>query len=193
MPSVTVIRTGVTNPGAPVMVVHQEGGPIVSLISSPPTPRQSAAVWSLSEQSRPGLHPLVIASAPGLRSVSFDHWVRHANPYGSVETEITALRAVAESGARVRFTGGGIVPGDMWWRVEGFDIEAEETGRGGVISRAKLAWSLKQATTIPPIKLTMTGASPGNPTGMQNVTTTSPPTVGYTGGVVRPNRGNVTE
>jgi hypothetical protein len=192
MPSVTVLRTGVTNPGAPVMAVHQENGPVVSLISSPPTPRGSAAVWSLSEQTRPGLHPLLIRSAPGLRSVSFDHWVRHRNPYESVEAEITALRAVAESGARVRFTGGGLIPGDTWWRVEAFDIEAEETGRNGVISRAKLAWSLKQATTIPPIKLTLTGATPGNPTGMPPATT-SPPSTGYTGGIVRPDRGNITE
>lgn len=158
MPSVTVIRTGVTNPGSPVMAVIQEGGPTVSLVSTPPQVRGSGATWSITEQTRPGRHPLTIPSAPGLRSTSFDHWVRHHNPYGSVEAEITALRAVAESGARVRFTGGGVIPGDTWWRVESFDIEEEEKGHGGATSRAKLSWALRQATNIPPIKLTVTTA-----------------------------------
>lgn len=160
MPSVTVIRTGVTNPGAPVMVVHQDGGPVVSLISTPPQMRQGAAVWSISEHTRPGKHPLTIPSAPGLRSVSFDHWVRHRSPYGNVEPEITALRSVAESGKRVRFTGGGVIPGDTWWYVESFDIEEEDKGDGGVTSRAKLSWSLRQATTVPAVKVTKTGDLP---------------------------------
>lgn len=186
MPSVTIIRTGVTAPGAPVMTVLQEGGPTVSLVSTPPQIRGRAAVWSLTEQARPGKPPLVIPSAPGLRTVSFDHWVRHHSPYGSVEAEITALRAVAESGARVRFTGGGVIPGDTWWRVEGFDIEEEDKGDGGVTSRAKITWTLKQATTITPIKLTLTGG-----TATPQVTTTSP-TAPYAG-VQRPNQGNIPE
>lgn len=160
MPSVTVIRTGVTNAGAPVMTVHQEGGPAVSLITTPPNDRSTAATWDITEQVRPGLHPLNIPSAPGLRTYTFDHWVRHMSPYQSVEAEVLALRAVAESGARVRFTAGGAIPGDTWWYVESFNIEAEEKGDGGVTSRAKLSWSLRQATTVPKVKLVATGNTP---------------------------------
>ena len=160
MPSVTVIRTGVTNPGAPVMTVHQENGPVVSLISTPPTVSGSGATWGISEHTRPGKPSLLIPSAPGLRGGSFDHWVRHRNPYHSVENEITALRAVAESGARVRFTGGGVILGDTWWWVESFDIDEEEKGDAGVTSRAKLSWKIRQATTVPKAKLTTTPGTP---------------------------------
>lgn len=157
MPSVTVFRAGVNNAGAPVMTVHQEGGPTVSMVSTPPQVRGSAAVWKVTELDRPGRAPVTVASAPGLRSASFDHWIRHRNPYGNVEPEIAALRAVAESGKRVRFTGGGVIPGDTWWWVEGFDIEEEDKGDGGVTSRAKLAWTLRQAVTYPKVTLVTTG------------------------------------
>lgn len=196
MPSVTVIRTGVTNPGAPVMTVHQENGPVVSLISTPPQVSGGAAVWGISEHTRPGKHALTIPSAPGLRTMSFDHFIRHRNPYESVEPEITALRAVAESGARVRFSNGGVIPGDTWWWVEGFDIEEEEKGNAGVTSRAKLSWTLKQATTVPKARLTTTtsgtvgGGTIDGPS--QRTPGSTAPSVGYTGGVTKPG-GNRTE
>ena len=133
---------------------------MVSLISTPPQVSGGAAVWTYGEHARPGKHALTIPSAPGLRTMSFDHFVRHRNPYHSVEPEITALRAVAESGARVRFTNGGVIPGDTWWWVEGFDIEEEEKGNAGVTSRAKLSWTLKQATSVPKAKLTTTPGTP---------------------------------
>lgn len=161
MPAVPIILTSWGPTRADVMGVQVDGEPVVSMVTTPPRVHGTPGTWGLTVQDRPGMQALTMPTAPGLRTASFDHWVQHPDPNGDVEALLHPFRGIAEKGRRVQFLGGGWLLSGTWWWVENLSVEELEKGRGGVTSRAKLVWSLKEANLVDAVTLTRTGVKKG--------------------------------
>ena len=165
MPVVPVVQAAWGPTRSDVMGVKVEGEPVVTMVTTPPQMRATPGVWVISESNRPGRQAVTQATNPGLRTLSFDHWVRDPNPWGNIENLLHPLRGLAEKGKRLEFVGNcGMLAAGTWWWLESLDIEEEEKGRLGVVSRARLTWSLKEANRVSAVRLTRTGVKKGTVT-----------------------------
>jgi len=159
MPTVPILRTTWGTTRNDVMGLTVDGEPTISMITTPPNVNGTRGVWKIDSQDRPGDLTLTMASAPGSRTASFDHWIQDPNPWGNVEALLIPIETAAGKGKRVRFVNGGHILEGKWWWVTNLDIEELEKGRGGFTSRAKLSWQLTEATLVDAVKLTKTGVT----------------------------------
>ena len=164
MPTVPIIRTawGVTRPAT--MGVKVENEPVVSLITTPVTIKGTPGSWKIDTTDRPGRQSLTQATAPGLRTLAFEHTVSSHNPNVSIEHLIHPFRAIAEKGKRVQFIGGGMLPTGTWWWINSFDFEEVMKARDNRTSRMKLTWSCIEANTVSAVVLSKTGVKKGTVT-----------------------------
>jgi len=166
MPEVTVVRNIPAGTRAGTMTLKIEQWGTISMITTPPIMKGTAAAWTITETARPGLAPFSFASAPGLRTLTFDHQVAALNPYVSMEEFLNPFRQAAEQGKRVQFTGGGWLPSDVWWWVRGLSITEDEKAANNQTSRATLSWDCVAANTISAVELTkikVKTTGPSNP------------------------------
>lgn len=168
MPSVPIIRTawGQTRPNT--MGLKVEGMAVVSFITTPPAMKGSPGTWIISETERPGRQAITQASAPGLRTLSFEHKISALNPNTSIENLLHPFRAAAERGKKVQFIGGGWLPSGTQWWIRSLDITEDMKGNNNETSRATLNWDCVEATTVSAVELTKTGVKPGTVTTVRN-------------------------
>lgn len=181
MPVARVVHTISGYPDQNVMGVKVDGEPVVTLVSSPMTVSGSPGVWTVGETDRPGRQPITQASAPGLRSATFEHNVSSLNPYTSVEPLLHPLRGVAERGKRVQFFNGGWLVGGTWWWVQSLNIVETEKARNNQTSRATLTWTLTEANRVSAVALTKNGIKPGGVSGNQSPDPKKPHLPGWNG------------
>lgn len=164
MPTVPIIRTAFGNTRPNTMGVKVENKPVISLITTPVTITGTPGVWTISNTERPGRQPITQASAPGLRTLNFEHTVSALNPYNSIEHLIHPFRAVAESGKRVQFLGGGMLPTGTWFWITSLEFGEVMKARDNRTSRMTLTWACEEANQVSAVRLTKTGVKPGTVT-----------------------------
>lgn len=161
MPVVPIITSTFGTFRPYTMAVKVENKPPVSLVTSPVVITGTPGVWTISTTERPGRQPITSAAAPGLRTLSFEHTVSSVNPYNSVEHLIHPLRAVAESGKRVQFLGGGMLPSGTWFWITSLQFGETMKARDNRTSRVTLTWTCEEANLVSAVKLTKTDVKPG--------------------------------
>lgn len=166
MPSVPIIRTDFGKTRQHTMGVKVENQPVVSLISTPVTIKGTPGSWTVNKTDRPGRQPITSLSAPGLRTVNFEHTVSSRNPNLSIEHLIHPFRAVAESGKRVQFIGGGMLPSGTWFWITSLQFGEVMKAKDNRTSRMTLTWSCEEANLVSAVALSKSGVKPGTVTRM---------------------------
>lgn len=154
MPAVSVVTPAASGTTiTAVMSIKPEGKPAVTLGSTPPVVEATAGSWKVSETERPGRKPITFPSAPGLRTVRFEHRVASLNPNRSIESQLTPIREAGETGLRVQFfNGGALLAG--WWRVRSVSVIEDLKANDNATSRARVTWDCIEATTVSKVELT---------------------------------------
>lgn len=164
MPSVPIVRTAFGNTRPHTMGVKVENKPVVSLITTPVTVRGTPGNWSINKTDRPGRQPITSAAAPGLRTLNFEHTVSALNPYNSIEHLIHPFRALAETGKRVQFIGGGMLPSGTWFWITSLEFGEVMKAADNRTSRMTLTWACEEANLVSAVALSKTGVKPGTVT-----------------------------
>lgn len=162
MPSVPIVRTAWGNTRENTMGIKVEGQPVISLITTPPQIKGTPGTWIITETERPGRQPITMASAPGLRTLTFEHKVQSPNPNVSIENLLHPFRAAAESGKTVQFIGGGWLPSGTKWWIRSLDFSEDMKASNNQTSRMTLNWECVEANLVRAVELTKTGVKPGN-------------------------------
>lgn len=98
---------------------------------------------------RPGDLDVTRGMGRNLRTIEFDHVVASGDPTKSIEHKIKPLVALAESGLKVKISGGsGVVEGGRWWTVSSLSVEIEQRATNNGISAATLSWSFTEFVDV---------------------------------------------
>lgn len=164
MPTVPIVRLAHGRSRPNTMGVKVENKPVVSLVTTPITITGTPGVWSINKTERPGRQPITSPAAPGLRTVAFEHTVSSMNPYHSIEHLIHPFRALAETGKRVQFIGGGMLPTGTWFWILSLEFSEVMKARDNRTSRMNLKWKCEEANLVSSVALSKTGVKPGTVT-----------------------------
>lgn len=97
---------------------------------------------NVNQVDRPGRLSIVRTAGRKNRTLSLDQLVTSGTGRHSVESTIRRMRALAESGARLKVSGGGqYTEGGIWWVPTALSIKAERRSGYNNYSRATLSWT----------------------------------------------------
>lgn len=157
-------------------MVLQAGNLRLVVPYAPRTSNHTGFAPSYAEVARPGRHPLVLRTAPGLWKQSFDLFLGTIDLDQGIGREFLILRQIAESYEPITIING---PGiNRTWRITGLSMDAIERNHSNSISRAIVSIEMTEVVDLKPAAGPTQGGKKPPPA------TTAPPKPG------QPEKGN---
>ena len=130
------------------MYLVKANGRKYSLGLSPST-GDSSVGHNFGTIDRPGRLTVSRPTGRKLREISFEHTVASGNPGRSIDSKLKTYNDLAESGHKVKISGGsGNMEGGRWWIITGLEITIEQRATDNGVSRATLSWTFSEYANV---------------------------------------------
>lgn len=134
--------------GHRTMYLVKANGRKYSLGLSPAT-GDSSVGHNFGTIDRPGRLTVSRPTGRKLREISFEHMVMSGHPNKSIDSRLKTYNDLAESGHKVKISGGsGNVEGGRWWIITGLEVTIEQRATDNGVSRATLNWTFTEYANV---------------------------------------------
>lgn len=129
-------------------MVLQAGDIRLTVPYAPRTSNHTGFAPVYTEVARPGRHPLVLRTAPGLWKQSFDLFLGNVDLDYPIGRDFLLLKSIAESYEPITIING---PGiNRTWRITGLSMDAVERNHNNQISRATVSIEMTEVVDLKP-------------------------------------------
>lgn len=98
---------------------------------------------------RPGDLDVTRGRGRNLRTIEFEHTLASGDPTKSIDSKLKSLASLAESGAKVKISGGsGVMEGGRWWTISKLSVEIEQRATNNGVSAATLSWAFTEFVDV---------------------------------------------